>query len=96
MKFELLKDNMKQKRICFDAQIKQTLEEGSKSDNSMRDPDVEMPLMPPYGNEQGDEPQMLNTEAFDVDAYNQYVGADVKLPWGDSMANAQVTGQKWE
>jgi hypothetical protein len=47
---------MKQKRISFDAQIEQTLGEGFKSDNYTGDPDVETPLMPPYGNKQGDEP----------------------------------------
>jgi hypothetical protein len=40
---------------------------------------------------------MPNVDNFDVAAYNHYIGADVNLPWGDSMmANAWVTGQKWE
>jgi hypothetical protein len=53
-------------------------------------------MMPPYGDDKGDEPQMPDADDIDVDAYDQYVGADVNLPQGDSMANGRVVGWKRE
>jgi hypothetical protein len=93
---EILKDDIKQKRISFDAQIEQTLGTGFKPDNCKGNPDVETPLMPPYGDDQGNELQMPDTDEFDVDAYDQYGRANANLPQGDSMANARVLGQKRE
>jgi hypothetical protein len=85
---------MKQKRTNFDAQIEQALGEGFKPSDYKGGPNVETPIMPPYGNDQGDKPQMPDADNFDVDAYDQYVGADVNLPQGGSMANARVVGRK--
>jgi hypothetical protein len=80
-----IKDNMKQRRISFDSQIEQTLGTGFKPDDYTGDPDVETSLMPQYGNEQGDKPQILDADEFDVDAYDQYIGAKVNFPQGDSI-----------
>jgi hypothetical protein len=49
---------MKQKRTNFDAQIEQALGAGFKPSHYKGDPDVETPIMPPYGDDQGGKPQM--------------------------------------
>jgi hypothetical protein len=93
---EKQKDKTKQKKMRFDAKIERTLGAGFKPDDYKGDPDVETPMMPPYGDDKGNEPQMPDADDIDVDAYGQYVGADVNLAQGDSMANGRVVGRKQE
>jgi hypothetical protein len=93
---ELLMEDEKKKRNDFDRKIKEILGEGFKPEDWKDDPDVETPLLQPYGDELGDEPRMPDAEDVDVDAYDQYVGAEVTLPRGDSMLNARVIGRKRE
>jgi hypothetical protein len=60
------------------------------------DPEHHTPIHEPYADEHGD-PFLSATEAEDeptTDTYDQYVGAEVVLPTGDSERTGKVVGRK--
>jgi hypothetical protein len=92
---EMKNPDMKKKRDAFDVEIESRLGKGVKPDDYIDDPDVEVSLLEPYGDDyKGDQPTMMNIDDFDANTYDQYVGADVSLPRGDSLVSGRVTGQK--
>jgi hypothetical protein len=94
-KDEMMKPDMKKKRDDFDVEIESQLGEQIKPEDYIDDPDVEISLLEPYGDDsKGDEPRMLNIDDFDAETYDQYIGADVTLPQGGSLVSGRVTGQK--
>ena len=64
-------------------------------DDYKDDLDVETPFHPAYSDkDQGNSPRMPDIDDYDVDAYDQYIGAEVTLPQGNSMASGKATGRK--
>jgi hypothetical protein len=61
--------------------------------NFAGDSDLDTPLLEPYGDDSGDEPRMPEADTFTIDAYDKYIGAQLRMPLNDSMADAKVTGQ---
>jgi hypothetical protein len=82
-------------RDAFDDLIKVKLGDKMTVDDYKNDPDVETPFHPTYSdNETGDSPRMPDIDDYDVDSYDQYIGAEVTLPLGNRMASGKVKGRK--
>jgi len=54
------------------------------------DNDSDMPSFKPYGDNSGNEPRMPEADVFTVDAYDKYIGAQLRMPLRDSRAEATV------
>jgi hypothetical protein len=65
------------------------------ADDYKNDPDIETLFHPSYSDEDaGDSPRMPDIDDYDVDSYDQYIGAKVTLPQGNSTASGKVKGRK--
>jgi hypothetical protein len=48
------------------------------------------PSFEAYGDDSGDKPRMPEADTFTIDAYDKYIGAQLRMPLADSMADAKV------
>jgi hypothetical protein len=57
------------------------------------DPDSTTPSFDTYGDELGDEPGMPEANSFTVDAYDKYIGAQLRMPLDDALTDVRVLGR---
>jgi hypothetical protein len=90
---------MTKERETFTASVEKLLGDSFMYEDFLNDPeleDLETPSLEPYEDDEGN---ALSTTPdddgeADPDTYDQYVGAEVVLPIGDTMMNAKVRGRK--
>jgi hypothetical protein len=58
------------------------------------DSESDTPSYESYGDDNGDEPKMPEADTFTVDAYDKYIGAQLRMPLNDAMTDAKVIGRK--
>jgi hypothetical protein len=61
--------------------------------NFAEDSDSATPSFDAYGDEVGDEPRMPEADSFTVDAYDKYIGAQLRMPLNDALLEAKVLGR---
>jgi hypothetical protein len=65
------------------------------TDSELGDDVIETPTFPAYADDdQGEEPRAPEADAFTIDAYDKYIGAQLELPLLDAMASATVVARK--
>ncbi|KAI2509582.1 Reverse transcriptase (RNA-dependent DNA polymerase) [Fragilaria crotonensis] len=98
---ELADETMSHKRREFTNKVNLILGEGFKYEDFINDPELEhlgTPIYPSYDDDvDGESTQFADADDEpepDPDTYDQYVGASVTLPIGDSMMSGKVRGRK--
>jgi len=97
---ELLDETHKKEREEFTTSVNKKLGDSFKYEDFVTDPELEdlgTPIYePPYEDgEEGTGPRFVpEADDVDEDTYDQYVGAQVLLPIGDSVMTAKVRGRK--
>jgi hypothetical protein len=92
---EKAKHEETQVRDAFDSAIAIKLGDKMSPDDYKDDPDIETPYFETYSDEDtGDSPRMPDADDYDVNTYDQYIGAEVLLPQGDKMMTGRVTERK--
>lgn len=86
----------KRERDEFDASVRKALGGSLTWDDLKDDPDYETPILDPYEDDEQEKHQVPDIDDADVDTYDQYVNAEVKLPKGDRELTGKVIGRKRE
>jgi hypothetical protein len=60
------------------------------------DPDSTTPSFDTYGDELGDEPGMPEADSFTVDAYDKYIGAQLRMPLNAHGSQSTRQGKGWK
>jgi hypothetical protein len=91
---ELTSADTKQEMVDFITAIHNgPLGPSATDGNFIDDPDSTTPSFDTYGDELGDEPGMPEADSFTVNAYNKYIGAQLRLPLKDTLLEAKVLGR---
>jgi hypothetical protein len=88
---ELASEGIKRKQLNFMSAIHNGPLGPSPTDGNFSD-DTESatPSYNTYGDETGDEPRMPEADTFTMDAYDKYIGAQLRMPLNDTMTAAKV------
>jgi hypothetical protein len=66
----------------------------STYDNFSGDSESDTPTFDSYGNDQGnEEPRMPEADTFTVDAFDKYIGAQLRMPLHNTMTETKVVGR---
>ena len=97
---EMMDETHKKAREEFTSSINKKLGESFKYEDFSTDPELEdlgTPIYESYEDDVDEGPSFVpDAEDVDEDTYDQYVGAEVSLPIGDSVLTAKVRGRKRE
>ena len=95
---EMADATMTKEREKFNESVEKKLGESFKYEDFANDPELEDLGTPYYETYEDDDdqpvPAPVDDDDTDPDTYDQYVGAEVVLPIGDTMMNAKVRGRK--
>jgi hypothetical protein len=65
----------------------------STDDDFSEDSESTTPTYDSYDDDQGDKPKMPEADTFTVDAFDKYIGAQLRMPLNDMMTEAKVVGR---